>query len=89
METLIFPFCGVTSFFFKQSRTEELTRPVLGLGLRLPPFGRFPIPLSCGIVTPALKKTRALPNEKLSVSKKVIHSVLSGKVRQQAFGNTR
>ena len=63
METLIFPFCGVTSFFFKQSRTEEST--------------------------PALKKTRALPNEKLSVSKKVIHSVLSGKVRQQAFGNTR
>ena len=42
-----------------QSRTEELTRPVLGLGLRFLPCGRFPIPLSCGIVTPASKKTRA------------------------------
>ena len=27
-----------------------LTRAVLALGLRLPPCGRFPIPLSCGIV---------------------------------------
>ncbi len=62
-KTLIYSLWRRCSLFLKQSRTEELTRPVLGLGLRLSPFGRFPSPLSCGIATPVSKKARALPSE--------------------------
>ena len=66
----------VASLFLKQPWTEELTLPVLGLGLRLPPCGRFPILLSCRMVTPASKKACPLLNEITALFLNAIYSVL-------------
>jgi hypothetical protein len=42
-----------------------LTRAFLALGLRLPPYGRFPIPLSCGIVDQSKKRCLTMDHGKL------------------------
>jgi|GEM_PF-5194201 len=42
-----------------------LTRAFLALGLRLPPCGRFPIPLSCGIVDGCKKRGLTMYHGKL------------------------